>query len=85
MTMMCRANSDDAFDSCRGLVLFDEKHSIAIENEEICYNGIYRILHRKQLIFEDGSTLNYDSPIFCGDEKVLTQIAESIIMKFGGK
>jgi hypothetical protein len=80
--MMCKASLNDVFDPCRGLTLFSEKHSVIIEDDEICHCNIYRVIYRKQLAFEDGTKLNYDTPMFCADEKVLTQVSQSISKKF---
>lgn len=80
--MMCKANLNDAFDPCRGLTLFSEKHSVIIDDDVICHCNIYRVIYRKQLEFKDGSMLNYDIPIFCADEKVLKQVAQSISKRF---
>lgn len=82
MAMMCKAKSNDAFDPCRGLTLFDKKYSVIIEDDEKCQCNIYRVIYRKQLAFEDGTKLNYDTPIFCADEKVLTQVSLAISKKF---
>jgi|WetSurMetagenome_2_1015567.scaffolds.fasta_scaffold81539_2 hypothetical protein len=82
MAMICKARLDDAFDPCRGLTLFHEKSFVVIENEEICQADIYRVIYRKQLEFKDGSMLNYDTPMFCGDEKVLKQVAQALSKKF---
>lgn len=82
MAMMCKAKSDDAFDPCRGLTLFHEKSFVVIEDDEKCQCNIYRIIYRKQLSFKDGSMLNYDTPMFCADEKVLTQVSQAISKKF---
>lgn len=65
---MCDYERSGEFESqCKGLCLFDDKKFIVIDNDS-CYNGGFKVIHRKQRTFADGSSLNYDEVLMCADK-----------------
>jgi len=78
---MCKEGLNIFESQCKGLCMFKDDKFVVIDSDS-CYNESYKVLYRKQKKFVDGSFLNYDEVLICGDKKLLCDIADAIKKRF---
>ena len=78
---MCKEGLDIYENQCKGMTTFKDSKIVVVDKDS-CFNGCYKILHRKTRTFPDESCLFFDDVLICADKNLLLDIANTIKKEF---